>query len=774
MKKILILLVWFSFILNACSISEKTDKKQDVSIVQESVDEKVGIESSKEDVKTEVDVVSEETDKQENMDEKVDIESLKNDEEVEVDIVSEETDIKENVYEKVALDKTKSKVKVKTGNKIEVWWKEYDLNKLESLDLRSNNIWESWSKAIADVLKVNKTIKNIDIWRNRIWDVWAKAIAEALKYNTKLIQIDLWKNNIWDKWVKALAEMLKVNDKITELNLRWNKIKFSWAKALADVLKVNKTLTNISLMDNKIWDFWIVALVDMMKTNKKITNMDLRMNKIWDKWAEAIEDFWDERIKYTKMENYWIELNLKYIREKKYELIWEDLWSNINSIEILSCIKNNSEFYDTEWYKLKTYKKWDNRFSYKIDQKYNNYCLIPYKIKIVFVWNKTEIITKNFNLDFVDYIGEYFGDYAIREFNWLIDLITFKLFLDLKKGHWMRWLRTAIDKNYIFFIISTINDADINILEIKDYLSYKVIGWIVVWDGVEYTYGKRWLSLDSDIFEKMSEWYFKDKNNFYHMNWRNFYLVWSNKKKLTILSDTVYKYDGSIYYYGKKLENVDIESFEVVDIKKTGLDVGYNWDLFIFAEDNKNLYFESSNMYWTRFEKALKWDYESFTNISSEIAIDKDFLFIGLYQNPHNFDMNTFKNIWDLVLYDKDQVYFWDKKTNINSSEFKIYWSNQRLLIIKIKEKLYYNCNTTKEKMFMLLDYLEWKNKQFDAIYEKRPQEDDANYVHKIDTGWRRKQKVDFESFKKINDLEFEDKNWKYNFGKWGGMICVK
>eukprot|EP00434_Breviolum_minutum_P042002 symbB.v1.2.037370.t1/scaffold5500.1/size26397/1 len=125
-------------------------------------------------------------------------------------------------------------------------------------------------EALAEALKVNKTLTNIDLSRNGIGIKGAKAwclgrgsaLAEALKVNKTLTNIDLINNWIGKEGAKALAEALKVNMTVTNIDLRLNGIGKEGAEAwclargsaapgletaLAEALKVNKTVANISL-----------------------------------------------------------------------------------------------------------------------------------------------------------------------------------------------------------------------------------------------------------------------------------------------------------------------------------------------------------------------------------------------------------------------------------------------------------------------------------------------------------------------------------------------
>ena len=163
-------------------------------------------------------------------------------------------------------------------------------NKVEELNLTSNNISDEGAKALAEALKVNTALQGL-LWLgdNEISDEGAKALAEALKVNTALQKLDLYENKISDEGAKALAEALKVNTALQGLGLVskfWlgsNKISDEGAKALAEALKVNTTLQRLCLSRNKIF-----------------TSEELNFNNISDKGVSSEIQSYLERNRLSK------------------------------------------------------------------------------------------------------------------------------------------------------------------------------------------------------------------------------------------------------------------------------------------------------------------------------------------------------------------------------------------------------------------------------------------------------------------------------------------
>jgi hypothetical protein len=106
------------------------------------------------------------------------------------------------------------------------------------------------ASALADALKVNKSLTSINLDYNQIGAEGASALADALKMNRTLKSINLCVNAIGNEGASALADALKVNTAVTTINLRYNRIGNEGALTLADPLKVNTSVTCINLDNN--------------------------------------------------------------------------------------------------------------------------------------------------------------------------------------------------------------------------------------------------------------------------------------------------------------------------------------------------------------------------------------------------------------------------------------------------------------------------------------------------------------------------------------------
>ncbi|KJE97164.1 hypothetical protein CAOG_010088 [Capsaspora owczarzaki ATCC 30864] len=161
---------------------------------------------------------------------------------------------------------------------------------LKYLDLDNNLIGDAGAQSIAEALKVNTTLKALSLAKNQIGDVGANAIAEALKVNKTLTWLDLGKSRIGNAGAQAIAEALKMNAMVTEIGLKQNQIGNAGAHAIAEALKVNTGLIVLYLNENEIGNAGAQAIAEALKVNSTLYGLFLEDNQIGDAGAQAIAE----------------------------------------------------------------------------------------------------------------------------------------------------------------------------------------------------------------------------------------------------------------------------------------------------------------------------------------------------------------------------------------------------------------------------------------------------------------------------------------------------
>jgi hypothetical protein len=143
--------------------------------------------------------------------------------------------------------------------------------------LSSNAIGAKGAAALADALKVNKTLSSLNLRQNSIGAKGAAALADALKVNKTLSRLNLPQNSIGPEGTVALANALKVNTTLIKLDVARNLSGSEGALALANALKVNRTLITVEfdLFGNPHFfddtEFWEIRqkIDDLLESNRQ-------------------------------------------------------------------------------------------------------------------------------------------------------------------------------------------------------------------------------------------------------------------------------------------------------------------------------------------------------------------------------------------------------------------------------------------------------------------------------------------------------------------------
>lgn len=103
-------------------------------------------------------------------------------------------------------------------------------------------------------------------------------LANVLKVNTSLKQLSIRVCVIGRDGARFMAEMLKMNSGLTSLSLAANAIPAAGSAFLADALKVNRSLTTLDLSHNQIDSNGLALLADALKINPCLTSVNLAFN----------------------------------------------------------------------------------------------------------------------------------------------------------------------------------------------------------------------------------------------------------------------------------------------------------------------------------------------------------------------------------------------------------------------------------------------------------------------------------------------------------------
>ncbi|KAI8804314.1 hypothetical protein BJ742DRAFT_872004 [Cladochytrium replicatum] len=139
------------------------------------------------------------------------------------------------------------------------------------VDLRGNNIRSDGATAVAQMLKVNTSLRTLILEWNciGIWETGARAMADALSINKTLEELDLRNNKIGPQSAQAIALSLKHNTALKKLDFRWNNAGIIGGRALVDLLRWNTVLVGLDMIGNEIPDDVSRSLAIALERNRE-------------------------------------------------------------------------------------------------------------------------------------------------------------------------------------------------------------------------------------------------------------------------------------------------------------------------------------------------------------------------------------------------------------------------------------------------------------------------------------------------------------------------
>lgn len=454
-----------------------------------------------------------------------------------------------------------------------------------------------------------------------------------------------------------------------------------------------KVITNFNNNPSWIW-------YSKIKQNKEDIKRQVNIFKYHDFLSLNMIDSWDIKIiKWNFLSNTWI----------------------VGKIEILSCKNNDSKDYDKYWYGLKQFQKRDNSFEYKISKSFNNYCDIPYYIKISDkYWNELSFVSfdihndkrKKIKLDYRKINNDFFYFEKNIYYKWKslydLDYKTFKVL----------WTYHIQDKNWIY------------------YLRWLENNWFWIYNKI---------NVDLNSFKPLNYWFWKDKNNYYfgnkklNVDYNSFVILWKNYTK-----DKNWIYYKN-WQYGWKRISTDFKYFKILSD--------------YYAKDSKNIYINWLKSNW--------WNVNTFHVLKNWYARDGSKIFYKNNVNPIIYDVKDFKVLKYWYVIDSDKMYY---KWNIvdwflNDGKVKVYTKNYITDGTNIFFRFYTNSfdGSSEFNQFSRFDV-----KTFKVLWKNYVK--DKNWIYWY--WWRNKKEgiddflllknVDVNSFVLVNDLVAKDKNNYY------------
>lgn len=141
---------------------------------------------------------------------------------------------------------------------------------IKYLDLRGNNIQAKGAIALANGIKLNRSLRSLNLKWNAVGrdPTGVSALCEALKSNLTIGHVDFRNNRINNIGAKHVAEMLKANTTISHMDLSWNDLGVDGGIALLDGLKRNQTLIDCQLSGSKVGEETLHEVAFVLRRNR--------------------------------------------------------------------------------------------------------------------------------------------------------------------------------------------------------------------------------------------------------------------------------------------------------------------------------------------------------------------------------------------------------------------------------------------------------------------------------------------------------------------------
>ncbi|XP_069831337.1 leucine-rich repeat-containing protein 34 isoform X2 [Dendropsophus ebraccatus] len=165
---------------------------------------------------------------------------------------------------------------------------------LEELDLGDCDLGIESLIAFSTVLKQNESIKSINLNRPLFYVLQEDTtihIAQMLKVNNTLKEIHLCKHEMTDSGVERLCGALLENRTLKYLDLSCNKITRDGVKCLANLLKKNTALEILDLTSNRMEDEGAIYLAEAIHShNHSLRALAIGSNNITGQGLKALAD----------------------------------------------------------------------------------------------------------------------------------------------------------------------------------------------------------------------------------------------------------------------------------------------------------------------------------------------------------------------------------------------------------------------------------------------------------------------------------------------------
>ncbi len=161
---------------------------------------------------------------------------------------------------------------------------------LKTINLASNSIGAVAGQKIVEALKVNNTLEMVNLSGNIRLGAGGNAIGEALTNNTSITNLDLSSCYLTPDAVINIAKALRSNKTLGSLNLSHNNMNKNAqvGEQLGAALKINSSLFSLNFGTGSLGEIGGLALCKALKVNNTLTTLNLEVNELDTPCGHAI------------------------------------------------------------------------------------------------------------------------------------------------------------------------------------------------------------------------------------------------------------------------------------------------------------------------------------------------------------------------------------------------------------------------------------------------------------------------------------------------------
>lgn len=149
---------------------------------------------------------------------------------------------------------------------------------VKALHLGGNRIGPNGVRILVESLEQNFALRTLSLFDCGLGDLGAQYVARSLSRASRLRELSIGSNAIRDHGAAALSEMLKVNRVLRELQLERNEVGDAGGIMIAESLAVNHGLQQLWLPENPITEVAILKFAEYLEKNTGIQNLGLSFN----------------------------------------------------------------------------------------------------------------------------------------------------------------------------------------------------------------------------------------------------------------------------------------------------------------------------------------------------------------------------------------------------------------------------------------------------------------------------------------------------------------